>query len=212
MGNLNKVFLMGNLTRDPEIRYTQTGMAVTQIGLAINRRIRDSGTDQWREETDFINVTAFARRGEIVSEYFRKGDPILIEGRLKYNSWETPQGEKRSKLDVIMDNFEFISRSGGGTGGGGGGGGGGGSTQGSQGALGPSRAPQDSRPPSGPPPGQSGGPPQEPAQAPPAQAPPAQAPPAQAPPAQAPPAQAPPAQEEMPPFDDSSFADDEVPF
>jgi len=179
MGNLNKVFLMGNLTRDPEIRYTQTGMAITRIGLAINRRVRDSGTDQWRDETDFINVTAFARRGEVISEYFRKGDPILIEGRLNYRSWETQNGERRSALDVVMENFEFISRSGGG--------GGGGGSQGEQGASEPSRAPQSQRPSSGPPPGQSGGPPQEPAQA-------------------------PPADEEMPPFDDSSFADDEVPF
>ena len=110
MGNLNKVFLMGNLTRDPDMRFTQTGMAVTRIGLAVNRRVRDAGTDQWRDETDFIDVCFFGRRGEVISEYFRKGDPIFIEGRLRYSSWETPEGERRSKLEVVAENFEFISR------------------------------------------------------------------------------------------------------
>lgn len=185
MGSLNKVFLMGNLTRDPEIRYSQSGMAITNIGLAVNRRVKDNATNQWRDQPDFINVVFFARRGEVVSEYFHKGDPIFVEGRLNYQSWETPAGERRSKLEVVGENFEFIS---------------------SRGGPGPGQ--QESPPSSyqggGPPahspsPSQSAPPPSAPSQ------PPAQ-PPTQPPQPQQPPSDGP------PPYDESSFADDEVPF
>jgi single-strand DNA-binding protein len=181
MGNLNKVFLMGNLTRDPEIRYTQTGTAVTRIGLAVNRRIRDAATNQWRDEAEFINVTMFGRRGEVISEYFRKGDPIFIEGRLHYRSWETQAGERRSMLDVVAENFEFLSGRGGGA-------------QGAPGGPPPSRAPRA-----------------EPRPAPAFASQPAAPPsPASAPPQDS--RQEPPLEEEAPPYDDSGFADDEVPF
>lgn len=108
MPNLNKVFLMGNLTRDPEIRYTQGGMAVTRLGIAVNRRAKDPATEQWRDQADFIDAVIFGRRAEVVSEYFRKGNPIFIEGRLSYRTWETQTGERRGKLEVIVENFEFI--------------------------------------------------------------------------------------------------------
>lgn len=112
MANLNKVFLMGNLTRDPEIRYTEAGRAITKFGLAVNRKVKDPNSEQWRDEVDFIDVTAFGRTGEVISEYLRKGSPIFIEGRLNFNSWETPNGERRSKLDVVAENFQFIGAKG----------------------------------------------------------------------------------------------------
>ena len=108
MASLNKVFLMGNMTRDPEIRHTESGTAITRFGLAVNRRVRDQATDQWRDEVDFIDIVMFGRRGEVVSEYLRKGSPIFVEGRLNFNSWETPNGERRNKLEVVGENFEFI--------------------------------------------------------------------------------------------------------
>ncbi|MBI2191510.1 MAG: single-stranded DNA-binding protein [Planctomycetes bacterium] len=108
MANLNKVFLMGNLTRDPEIRYTQGGTAVTRLGIAVNRRYKDPGTDQWKDQVDFIDVVMFGRRAEVISEYFRKGNPIFVEGRLSFRTWDTPAGERRSKLEVVAENFEFI--------------------------------------------------------------------------------------------------------
>jgi len=113
MANLNKVFLMGNLTRDPELRYTPSGTAVTSFGLAVNRRYRSkSGED--REDTCFVDVTAFARQAEILSEYMSKGRPIFIEGRLHLDQWEDKEsGQRRSKLTVTLENFQFIGGRGG---------------------------------------------------------------------------------------------------
>jgi single-strand DNA-binding protein len=196
MGNLNKVFLMGNLTRDPEIRYAQSGMAVTNVGLAVNRRVKDRSTDQWRDEVDFINAVFFGVRGEKLSQFFRKGSPILIEGSLRFSSWETPQGERRSKLEVVGDNWEFCGRS---EGGGGGGyqQGGGSQQEGSQQA--PPQQSQSDYPQSAPPQGQAA-PPQQSA-----------SPPQQSasPPQQSAP---PPPPNDLPPYDESAFADDDVPF
>ncbi len=108
MPNLNKVFLMGNLTRDPELRYTPSGTAVASFGIAINRRYRSqSGED--REDTCFVDATAFARQAEVLSEYMSKGRPIFVEGRLNLDQWEDKQsGQRRSKLTVIIENFQFI--------------------------------------------------------------------------------------------------------
>jgi single-strand DNA-binding protein len=106
MANLNRVFLMGNLTRDPELRYTPSGTPVCEFGMAMNRTYKTRDGEQ-REETCFVDVTMWGRRGVVISEYFTKGRPIFIEGRLKYDTWESPDG-RRSKLSVTANNFEFI--------------------------------------------------------------------------------------------------------
>ncbi|MCB9841059.1 MAG: single-stranded DNA-binding protein [Phycisphaeraceae bacterium] len=120
MANLNKVMLMGNLTRDIELRHTSGNTAVAQIGLAVNRRWRTPEGEQ-REETTFVDCDAFGRTAEVMSQYLAKGRPVFIEGRLKLDQWEDQQGNKRSKLKVVVEGFQFIdSRPGGGGGGGGG--------------------------------------------------------------------------------------------
>jgi single-strand DNA-binding protein len=116
MASLNRVFLMGNLTRDPELRYTPSGTPVCEFGLAINRTYTGRDGEQ-REDTCFVDVTMWRRRGVVISEYLKKGDPIFVEGRLKYDTWESPDG-RRSKLSVTATNFEFIGRASGQGGGG----------------------------------------------------------------------------------------------
>ena len=106
MANLNKVFLMGNLTRDPELRYTPSGSPVCEFGLAINRSYKTAAGEQ-RDEVCFVDIVMWGRRGVVISEYFTKGKPIFIEGRLQYDSWETAEG-RRSRLRVVADNFEFL--------------------------------------------------------------------------------------------------------
>ena len=120
MASYNRVILVGNLTRDPELRYIPSGTAVTDIGLAVNDRVKRN--DQWVDETTFVDVTLWARTAEVAGEYLTKGSPVLIEGRLKLDSWETKDGEKRSKLKVVCDRMQMLSTRGGGGGGGGGGG------------------------------------------------------------------------------------------
>ena len=107
--NLNKVFLMGNLTRDPELRYTPSGMAICKLGLATNRRFRDRSNDEWKEEVCFVDITVWGKTGENCSQYLAKGSPVLIEGRLNFRSWDT-EGQKRSKLEVVAENVQFLSR------------------------------------------------------------------------------------------------------
>lgn len=110
MANFNKVILLGNLTRDPELRYTASGQAVATVGLAVSRKFKTKEGEQ-REDTAFVDCTAWARAAEIICEYKHKGDPILIEGRLQYRTWEDKEtGAKRSKLDVVIENFQFLSR------------------------------------------------------------------------------------------------------
>ena len=117
MANYNKVFLMGNLTRDPQLRYTPNKQAVCDFGIAINRKWK--GADgQMHEEVCFVDCTAWAGRAEAISKYLTKGQPIFVEGRLHYHTWDGPDGKKRSKLDVIIDQFQFIGSKGGGQGGG----------------------------------------------------------------------------------------------
>src|SRR5271155_5776907 len=132
MANLNKVMLMGNLTRDPEVRYTPKGTAVAELGLAINR-VYSAENGEKREETTFVDVTFWGRTAEIAGEYLKKGRPVFIEGRLQLDSWEDKQtGQKRNKLKVVGENMQFIGARGGAEGGGGeGGGGGGGESSGS---------------------------------------------------------------------------------
>ena len=122
MANLNKVMLIGNLTRDPEVKYTPKGSAVAEIGLAINRFYTlESG--EKREETTFVDVTFFGRQAETIKQYCSKGKPLYVEGRLQLDTWDDKQtGQKRSKLRVQGENFQFLgSRQGGGGEGGGGG-------------------------------------------------------------------------------------------
>ena len=119
MPNYNKVMLMGRLTRDPEVRYSANGTAITNIGLAVNRNWRNQD-GQTQEEVTFVDVTAFGKRGEAVGQYLKKGRPIFIEGHLRMDQWDDKQtGQKRSKLAIIMDAFEFIDSRGEGEGGGG---------------------------------------------------------------------------------------------
>lgn len=118
MASFNRVILVGNLTRDPELRYITTGTAVTEIGLAVNDR-RKNANGEWIEETTFVDVTLWGRQAETASEYLTKGAPVLIEGRLKLDTWESNDGQKRSKLKVIGERMQFLGGRGGGSGGGG---------------------------------------------------------------------------------------------
>ena len=118
MANYNKVLLMGNLTRDPQLRYTPNQQPVCDFGLAINRKWK--GADgQMHEDVCFVDCTAWARQAETLSKYVTKGQPLFVEGRLNYRTWDGPDGKKRSKLDVVVERFQFL---GGGKGGGGQGG------------------------------------------------------------------------------------------
>jgi single-strand DNA-binding protein len=107
MASLNKVFLMGNLTRDPELRYTPQGTAVVNFGMAISRNWT-TPTGESKEDVCFVEVNMFGRRAEVISEYFSKGNPIFVEGRLQYRQWESKDGQKRNALRVIAENFEFV--------------------------------------------------------------------------------------------------------
>jgi len=123
MASFNKVILMGNLTRDPELRFTQSNMAVCKAGLAVNRRFKDSASGEWREEATFVDITIFGKRGEAFEKYHKKGQSAFIEGSLRFDTWEDKNGGgKRSKLYVVADNWEFVNggREGGGEGRGGG--------------------------------------------------------------------------------------------
>ncbi len=119
MASFNRVILMGNLTRDPEIRYTSGGTAVCDIGLAVNDR-RKGADGQWTEETTFVDVTLWGRTAEVAGEYLGKGSPVLVEGRLKLDTWQTNDGQKRSKLHVVCERMQMVGPRGGGGGGGGG--------------------------------------------------------------------------------------------
>lgn len=121
MASFNRVILVGNLTRDIDLKYTGGGMAVTEIGLAVNDR-RKNQQGEWIEETTFVDVTLWGRTAEIAGEYLSKGSPVLIEGRLKLDTWEK-DGQKRSKLHVTCERMRMLSGRGEGGGGGGGGGG-----------------------------------------------------------------------------------------
>src|SRR5436309_374536 len=108
MANFNKVILAGNLTRDPELRYTPKGTAIARIGLAINRTWK-SETGETKEEVTFVDVEAWGRQAEVISQYMKKGRPFLVEGRLKLDQWEDKNThQKQSKLKVLLDSFSFI--------------------------------------------------------------------------------------------------------
>jgi single-strand DNA-binding protein len=106
MVSFNRVILAGNLTRDPELRFTNDGIPVCSFGLAVNR-VRSKS-----EEVDFFDISAWRELGETIANYKKKGDPILVEGRLQYRTWEAQDGSKRSKVDVVADNVQFLGRPG----------------------------------------------------------------------------------------------------
>ncbi len=112
--SINRVMITGNLTRDPELRSTSSGMAVLKMGVAVNDRRKNAQTGEWEDFPNFVDVTVFGARGEALSRFLSKGSKVAIEGKLRWSSWES-QGEKRSKLEVIADEVEFLSsRDGGG--------------------------------------------------------------------------------------------------
>ena len=138
MSNGNSVTLVGNITRDPELRFTPSGQATATFGLAVNRRWQNRNTNEWEEATSFFNVVCWREQAENASESLSKGSRVIVTGRLEQRSWETPDGEKRSVVEVVADEIgpslrwataqvvknERRSGDGGGPGGGGGGGGG----------------------------------------------------------------------------------------
>ena len=108
MASYNKVILMGNLTRDPEVKFLPNGTAVANFGLAVNESYTDRQTGEQRESVCFVDVEAWGRQAEVVGEYFTKGRPILVEGSLKYDSWEADDGTKRNRLRVRLQRFQFV--------------------------------------------------------------------------------------------------------
>ncbi|MCD6051578.1 MAG: ssb [Verrucomicrobia bacterium] len=118
MASFNKVILIGNLTRDPELKYTPKGTAVAKIGLAVNRSWK-TDTGETREEVTFIDVDAFGRQAEVIGQYLKKGRPLMVEGRLKLDQWDDKTtGQKRSRLGVVLESFQFLDSGRGGEGGG----------------------------------------------------------------------------------------------
>ncbi|MEJ6701339.1 MAG: single-stranded DNA-binding protein [Akkermansiaceae bacterium] len=121
MANFNKVMLMGNVTRDIELRYTPKGTAVADVGLAVNR-VRSGENGERIEETTFVDITLWGRTAEVAHQYSGKGKPLFVEGRLHMDSWDDKtSGQKRTKLKVVADNIQLMGAPGGGSGGGGGG-------------------------------------------------------------------------------------------
>ncbi|WP_437227953.1 single-stranded DNA-binding protein [Planctomicrobium sp. SH661] len=154
MASFNKVILVGNLTRDPEVKYTTGGTAVAEIGLAVNRTWFDQKSNERKEETTFVDITLWGRQAEVAGEYLAKGRSVLIEGRLQLDSWnDKDTGAKRSKLRVVGEQMQMLGgRGDGGEGGGGGGQRGAGRSSGSRGGNSPSQGSADSyydSPPSG---------------------------------------------------------------
>jgi single-strand DNA-binding protein len=119
MASYNKVILVGNLTRDPELRFTPKGVAIAKIGLAINRSWRDAN-GELKEEVTFVDVDAFGKQAETLGQYMKKGRPLLIEGRLRLDTWDDKQtNQKRSRLGVVLESFQFLDSRGSDEGGGG---------------------------------------------------------------------------------------------
>lgn len=127
MASYNRVILIGNLTRDPEVKYIPSGLAVADFGLAVNRQSTDKSTNERKEEVTFVDITLWGREAELAGEYLAKGRSVLVEGRLQMDSWDDKQtGQKRTKLKVVGDRIQFLGSAPGAGGEGGGGGGSGG--------------------------------------------------------------------------------------
>jgi single-strand DNA-binding protein len=121
--NINRVVLVGNLTRDPELRHTPSGMAVCSLRIAVNTRRKDGSTGEWTEKPNYFDITVWGNQGESCAQYLSKGRPVAIDGRLEWREWDAQDGTKRQAVEVIADSVQFLgSREGGGESSGGGGG------------------------------------------------------------------------------------------
>lgn len=107
--SINRVNITGNLTRDPELRSTPSGTSVLKMGVAVNDRRKNQQTGEWEDVPNFVDVTVFGNRAEALTRFLSKGSKVAIEGKLRWSSWETPQGEKRSKLEVVADEVDFFA-------------------------------------------------------------------------------------------------------
>ena len=120
MAAINRVVLVGNLTRDPELRHTPSGTAVCNLRLAVNTRRKDE-TGQWVDKPNYFDITVWGNQGERCAQYLAKGRPVAVDGRLEWREWETPEGNKRQAVDIVADTVQFLGGRGDGEGGGGGG-------------------------------------------------------------------------------------------
>lgn len=109
--SINRVVISGNLTRDPELRQTSSGLPVLSFGVAVNDRRKNQQTGEWEDFPNFIDCTMFGQRAESVAKFLQKGSKVAIEGKLRWSSWEKENGDKRSKIEVIIDELEFMTRS-----------------------------------------------------------------------------------------------------
>jgi single-strand DNA-binding protein len=107
--SINRVVISGNLTRDPELRSTAGGMAILKMGIAVNDRRKNAQSGEWEDVPNFFDVTVFGQRGESLSRFLQKGSKVAIEGKLRWSQWETPEGDKRSKVEIIADDIEFMT-------------------------------------------------------------------------------------------------------
>ena len=108
MANINRVILTGNLTRDPELKATNSGMSICALRIATNTRKKNNQTGEWEEKPNYVSVTIFGRQGENAAQYLSKGRPVAIDGRLEWREWQSQSGEKREALEVIADNVQFL--------------------------------------------------------------------------------------------------------
>lgn len=107
--SINRVVVTGNLTRDPELRMSGGGMAILRLGIAVNDRRKNQQTGEWEDAPNFFDVVVFGQRGESLSRFLSKGSKVAIEGKLRWSQWETPDGDKRSKVEIVADDIEFMS-------------------------------------------------------------------------------------------------------
>jgi single-strand DNA-binding protein len=118
MANINRVVLVGNLTRDPELRHSGSGTAVCKLGVAVNTRRKDGATGEWTDKPNYFDVTVFGNQAESCAQYLAKGRPVAIDGRLDWQEWEAQDGTKRSKVEIIAESVQFLGGRDGGAGGG----------------------------------------------------------------------------------------------
>jgi single-strand DNA-binding protein len=109
--SINRVNLTGNLTRDPELRATAAGMSILSLSIAVNDRVKNQQTGEWEDRPNFFDMAMFGARAEKVAGYLSRGAKVSVDGKLRYRAWETPQGEKRSKVEIVVDDIEFMSDS-----------------------------------------------------------------------------------------------------
>ena len=108
MANINRVVLVGNLTRDPELRHTPSGTAVCKLRIAVNTRQKDGATGEWTDKPNYFDVTVWGAQGENCARFLSKGRPVAIDGRLEWREWESPEGAKRQAIDIIADSVQFL--------------------------------------------------------------------------------------------------------